>query len=56
MELDLHSLFGLHVTWRAQLFPLAEAPQSPPPRPLPPHLGLIKDVRCWLAKIDDISL
>jgi hypothetical protein len=31
MEADLQSLFGLHVTWCAQLYSLAEAPQSPPP-------------------------
>jgi hypothetical protein len=34
MEGDLHSLFGLHVTWCAQLYSLAETPQLPP---LPPH-------------------
>ncbi len=31
MEVDLQSLFGLHVTWCAQLYSLAEAPQPPPP-------------------------
>jgi hypothetical protein len=35
MEIDLQSLFGLHVTWCAQLYSLAETPQPPPP--LPPH-------------------
>ncbi len=35
MELDLQSSFGLHVTWCAQLFSLAETPQPPPS---PPHL------------------
>ncbi len=30
MEVDLQSLFGLHVTWCAQLFSLAETPQLPP--------------------------
>ncbi len=30
MEVDLQSLFGLHVTWWAQLFSLAETPQLPP--------------------------
>jgi hypothetical protein len=34
MELDLQSLFGLHVTWCAQLFSLTETPQPPP---LPPR-------------------
>ena len=34
MELDLQSLFGLHVTWCAQLYSLAETPQ---PHPIPPH-------------------
>jgi len=33
MELDLLSLFGLHV--QRCTYPLAEAPQRPPP----PHLG-----------------
>ncbi len=32
MEVDRQSLFGLHVTWCAQLYSLAEAPE------LPPHL------------------
>jgi hypothetical protein len=36
MELDLQSLFGLHVTWCAQLYSLAETPQLPPP----PAFGL----------------
>ncbi len=31
MELDLQSIFGLHVTWCAQLFSLG------PRNPLPPH-------------------
>ncbi len=30
MEIDLQSIFGLHVTWCAQLFSLAETPQLPP--------------------------
>jgi hypothetical protein len=30
MEVDLQSLFGLRVTWCAQLFSLAETPQLPP--------------------------
>ncbi len=30
MKVDLQSLFGLHVTWCAQLFSLAETPQLPP--------------------------
>jgi hypothetical protein len=32
MELDIQSLFGLHVTGCAQLFSLAETPQPLPPR------------------------
>ncbi len=31
MELDFQSLFGLQVTWYAQLYSLAEIPQLPPP-------------------------
>ncbi len=34
MEVDLQSLFGLHVMWCAQQCSLAETPQLPPP----PHL------------------
>jgi hypothetical protein len=34
MEVDLQSLFGLHVTWCAQLHSLADTPQLPPPPPL----------------------
>ncbi len=30
MEVDLQNLFGLHVTWCAQLYSLAETPQPPP--------------------------
>ncbi len=37
MELELQSLFGIHVKWCAQLFSLAETPQPPPP----PAFGLI---------------
>ncbi len=42
MEVDLQSLFGLHVMWCAQLFSLAETPQLAP-YPPPPHLdfGLV---------------
>jgi hypothetical protein len=36
MEVDLQSLFGLHVTLCLQLYSLAETPQPPPPSP--PHL------------------
>ncbi len=35
MGVDLQRLFGLHVTWCAQLYSLAETLQLPP---LPPHL------------------
>ncbi len=52
MELDLQSLFRLHVTWCAQLFSLAESPQPSPS----PAFGLIYEGRYWSAKIDDISL
>ncbi len=38
MEVDLQSLFGLHVTWCAQLYSLAETRN--PPSPHPPALGL----------------
>jgi hypothetical protein len=31
MEVHLQSLFGLHVTWCAPLYSLAETPQLPPP-------------------------
>ncbi len=34
MEVDLQTLFGLHVTWCAQLYSLAKTLQLPPP----PHL------------------
>ncbi len=33
MEVDLQSLFGLHVTWCAQLYSVAETQQPPPPSP-----------------------
>ncbi len=36
LEVDLQSLFGLHVTWCAQLHSLTDTPQLP----LPPALGL----------------
>jgi hypothetical protein len=39
MELDLQSLYGLHV--RTQLYSLTEAPHPPPPPPNPPAFGLI---------------
>ncbi len=39
MEVDLQGLFGLHVTWCAQLHSLAETPQY---TPFPPsHLDSI---------------
>ncbi len=31
MEIDLQSLFGLYITWRARLYSLAETPNPPPP-------------------------
>jgi hypothetical protein len=39
MELDIQSLFGLHVT--ATVYSLAETSQLPPP---PPAFGLIYEV------------
>ncbi len=45
MELDLQSLFGLHVTWCAQLYSVAETPQLPPP----PAFGLALRGRYWSA-------
>ncbi len=50
MESDLHSLFGLHVTWCAQLF-TADTPHPPPPRP-PPAYGLIYEARYWAGSQD----
>ncbi len=37
MEVDLQSLFGLHIMWCAQLYLLAETPQLAPS----PAFGLI---------------
>ncbi len=38
MEVDLQSLFGLHVTWCARLYSLAETAVTPSyPSPIPPH-------------------
>ncbi len=50
MELDLQSLFGLHV----RSCTLAETPQLPAP-PTPRILAHIRR-RYWSAKIDDIYL
>ncbi len=50
MEVDLQSLFGLHVTWCAQLYSLAETQQLHPS--LPPHLDqfvLVLRGRYWSA-------
>ncbi len=48
-NIDLHSLFGLHVTWFAQLYSLSETPQRPPsPRiwtPITRALLVSKDSR-----------
>jgi hypothetical protein len=52
MEVGLQSLLGLHVTWCAQLYSLAETPQLPPS----PPFGLVLRGRYWSAEIDDISL
>ncbi len=40
LEVDLQSLFGLHGPWCAQLYSLAETPQTPPPPPHHPAVGL----------------
>ncbi len=53
MEVDIQSLFGLHVTWCAQLFSLAEILQ---PHPFTPAFGLIYEGGYRSAKIDNISL
>ncbi len=45
MEVDLQSLFVLHVTWCAQLYSLAETRQPPP---IPPHWTRIRG-RYWSA-------
>ncbi len=52
MEVDLQSLIGLHITWCAQLYSLAETPKSPPTT----AFGLVLRGRYWSEKIDDISL
>ncbi len=52
MELDLQTLFRLHVTRYAQLFSLAEAPQPPTS---PRILGSYTRGGFLSAKIDDIS-
>jgi hypothetical protein len=52
MEVDLQSLFGLHVTGSAQLSSLDDTPQLPPST----AFGLVIRGRYWSANIDDISL
>ncbi len=49
---DFQNLFGLHVTWCAQLYLLAGTPQPP----LSPSIGTRLRGPYWSAKIDDISL
>ncbi len=39
-ELELQSLFGLHVTWCTQLYSLAETPETHTP---PPAFGLLNE-------------
>ncbi len=46
MEVDLQSLFGLHVTWCAQLYSLAETPQLLPT----PAFGLVLRGCYWTDK------
>jgi hypothetical protein len=57
MEVDLLRLFGLHVTWWAQLYSLAET-RNPAPLPPSPRIGTRIRGRYWSpsAKIDDISV
>ncbi len=50
MELDLQSLFGLHVTWCTQLLSLAETPQQPP------ALGLVDEGHRLNMELDLQSL
>ncbi len=52
MNVDLQSLVGLHVTWCAQLYSLAETPQPPQS----PRIWTRIRGRYWSAKTDDISL
>ncbi len=54
MDLDLQSLFGLHVTRCTQLYSLPETPQIPYPH-IPGIWTRIRG-RYWSGKIDDISL
>jgi hypothetical protein len=53
VELDLQSLFGLHVMSCEQLYSVAETPQPPSS---PPRIWTRIRGRYWSAKIDDISL
>jgi hypothetical protein len=53
MEVDLKSLFGLHVTWCAQLYSLAGRPCNATP---PKAFEIVYEGRYRSAKIDDISL
>jgi hypothetical protein len=50
MELDLQSLFGLHVHSCTHWL----RPSNPPPPP--PAFGLIYEDASWSAETDDISL
>jgi hypothetical protein len=52
MEIDLQSLFGLHVTSCTQLYSLAKSPELP----FSPRIWTRIRGRYWSAKIDDISL
>ena len=51
MEVDLQSLFGLHVTWCAQLYSMAETPQLPPF----PRIWTRIRGRYWSAKMPTFS-
>ncbi len=62
MEVDLQSLFGLHITWCAQLYSLAETPHPPPPNSNRRALLVSKDRRhlfvtpCFFIYLFTISL
>ncbi len=55
MEVDLQSLLGLHVTWCAQLYSLADTPQLPPSPRIWTNLDSYYEGAIG-QQIDDISL
>ncbi len=56
MEVDLQSLFGLHVTWCAHCTAVLIDRTPATPSLHPPAFGLVLRGRYCSAKIDDISL